>query len=304
MNKHLFHIGLIVLLSSLLKAQIVFINNPANHVVSYNPAFSAIEPHFNYNYVPGQLGASSRVSKNQSDGLLSAQYFFTKKNLGISAHYNFVNQNKSTFQKAGIGLSYQLLFFNKISTGWGISLNYNQLMADSNAAFQVYNEKRAPTLQKSNYTTLTFGALINYEKLLFGFSIQPNECVFLSSSGKGTYYTSGSVHIKYRYPINRKLNAAFCYNLQWNKANHLLYLNGLISQEKIQAHALNVHVSGRKGLIGGVGCRLTNFNYTSVIAKIGYNAKHWQLTYGVEPYWLHSKYSEIIHELSFTFKFN
>lgn len=304
MTKHLFHIGSIVLLSFTLKAQIVFINNPANHVVAYNPAFSAIEPYFNYNYIPNQLGTSSRVSKNQSDVLTSAQYFFSKNNLGVSAHYNYVNQYKSRFQKVGIGLSYQLIFFNKISTGWGISLNYNQLMADSNIAFRVYNEKRTPTLQKSNYTTLTFGALINYEKLLFGFSIQPNESVFLNSTSNGTYYTSGSIHIKYRYPINRKLNAAFWYTAQWNKVNHLRYLNNMISHEKIQAHALHVHVSGRKGLIGGVGCRVSNFNYTSVIAKIGYNAKLWQLTYGIEPYWHHAKYSEIIHELSFTFKFN
>lgn len=292
------------MLNFTVKAQIIFINNPANHVVAYNPAFSAIEPYFNYNYVPSQLGVSSRVSKNQSDGLATAQYFFSKKNIGVSAHYNFVNQNKSIFQKAGIGLSYQLIFFNKISTGWGISLNYNQLMADSSVAFRVYNEKRTPTLQKSNYTTLTFGALINYEKLLFGFSFQPNECVFINASGKGSYYTSGSVHIKYRYPVNRKINAAIWYTAQWNKVNHLRYLNNTIGQEKIQVHALHIHVSGRKGLIGGVGCRVTDFNYTSAIAKIGFNSKHWQLTYGIEPYWLHTKYSEIIHELSFTFKFN
>ena len=73
---------------------------------------------------------------------------------------------------------------------------------------------------------------------------------------------------------------------------------------EFQFHTINIHLAGKKGLIGGIGGRITDFNYASVIAKIGYNARRWQLLYGAEPYWLNAKYSEIIHELSFTIKFN
>ena len=281
----------------------IFLNNPSNHVVAFNPAFSSIQPYFNANYIPNQAGVSFRYSKQQQDLLSSAQYFFTKKNIGISAHYNFVNQNKSSFQKAGIGLSYQLLFFNAVSTGWGISVNYNQLISDS-TAYLPYNDTKMYGQRNSNYLSLNFGGLINYDRLLLGFSIQPNNCVFLNSNQKGSYYTSGSVYLKYKYTISRNKNATIWYNANWNTFQNLMYMQNVIAKQQIQSHALHIHISGKKGIIGGIGCRIADFNYASAIAKIGYNVKHWQLTYGTEPYWLNGKYSEIIHELSFTFKFN
>lgn len=290
-------------LSIYAKSQIIFLNNPSNHAVAFNPAFSSIQPYFNVNYISNQAGVSSRFSKQQQDVLSSAQYFFTKKNIGLSAHYNFVNQSKNTFQKAGLGLSYQLLFFNTVSTGWGISVNYNQLMADSAAVYTLYNDTKRYGLNKSNYVSLNFGGLINYDRLMLGFSLQPNQCVFLNSNQKGSYYTTGSAYIKYRYPISRNKSATIWYNANWNTFQNLIYMQTIVTKQQLQSHALHIHISGKKGIIGGVGCRITDFNYTSAIVKIGYNVKHWQLTYGVEPYWLHKKYSEIIHELSFTFKF-
>ena len=293
-----------MLLNLTVNAQIVFLNNPSNHIVAYNPSFSAIKPYLNTNYVPNQLCVSSRISKNQSDVLATGQYFFEKRNIGISAHYNYVNQDKYQFQKSGIGLSYQLIFFNAISTGWGLSINYNNLQVDSNINAHIYNDKRNGLLQSSKYASLNFGGLINYDRIMLGFSVQPSQCIYFTSAKKGSFYTIGSISLKYKQPVTRNINATLWYNANWNSVFNLQFINADITKDKVQSHSFNLHLSGKKGFIAGLGCRLTNFNYTSLIAKAGYNAKHWQMVYGAEPYWLHTTYSEIIHELSFTFKFN
>lgn len=224
--------------------------------------------------------------------------------MGISAHYQSINQDKNSFQKAGIGLAYHLIFFNAISTGWGLGISYHHFYADSNSNFRVYKEKRNGMLQSSQYASLNFGALINYDRIMLGFSIQPSQCIYSTSPKKGTYYTIGSVNIKFKKPITRNVNATLWYLANWNTISNLQFINSDINRDNIQSHSLNIHISGKKGLIAGIGCRVTNFNYTSFITKAGYNTKHLQFLYGIEPYWLHGNYSEIIHELSFTYKFN
>ncbi len=302
MNRYFFYSLCCIIFSSSVKGQVVLLNNPSSHIVAFNPAFSAISAYLNGNYIPNQVCVSSRISHKQSDILASGQHFFLNKNIGISAHYNFVNQQKSSFQKGGIGLSYQLLFFNAISTGWAIGLSYNQLKADSGAAFSVYNDVRKPSLQSSTYASLNLGWLINYENIMAGISVQPNKWIYFTSGQKGTVYTTGSVYVKYKHVLTRTISATIWYTGNWNNIARLQLINAEITQAKLQSHAFNIHVLGRKGLIGGVGCRVTNFNYASVIAKAGYNFKRCQLVYGMEPYWLHARYSEIIHELSFTLK--
>ena len=291
-----------MLLNNHVKAQLLFLNNPSNHIVLFNPAFSAIRSGFNNNYIPKQINASFRVAEKQSDFTMTGQYYFLDKNLALSAHYNYINQKNSNYQIMGIGVSHHLIFFNEVSTGWGISLNYNTLQTDSNTNFSVYNETRNGKLQNSNYASLNFGGLINYDRLMLGFSYQPKQCIFNTSNKKGTNYSTGSIYLKYKKPISRNINATIWYNANWNSINNLQTIASKIAQDKIQSHALNVHVSGKRGIIAGIGCRITDFNYTSFISKLGFNAKKWQIVYGIEPYWMHAKYSEIIHELSFTFK--
>ncbi len=260
----------------------------------------------NRNYIPDQVCFSGRASQSQSDVLATAQHYFMKKNLGISAHYNYIHRDKSAFQKAGLGLSYHLIFFNEISTGWGIGLTYNNqsLQTDTGYVFGIYKETITSSVQRSTYASVNFGGLINYENLMAGFSFQPGELVYFTSDKKGTYYTSGSVYVKYRLSVTRSLNATIWYNANWNTIHNRQFIKTGPTQQPVQAHALNIHLAGKKGVIGGVGCRITDFNYISAIAKAGFNFKHLQLLYGVEPYWLHSTYSEIIHELSITFKLN
>jgi hypothetical protein len=303
---HLFYIALVVLLSFSVKAQIVFLNNPSNHIVAFNPAFSAIRSDLNHNYIPKQVCISGRVSQSQSDVMASGQHFFERKNMGVSSHYNYVYQDKRVFQKAGLGLSYQLIFFNELSTGWGIGIDYNSqpLQTDTNTVFSIYNETISPSLQRSTYASINFGGLINYEKIMAGFSFQPKELVYFTSDKKGMYYTTGSAYIKYSRPVTRALNAIFWYHANWNTFRNLQFIKTPVTQRNIQSHDLHIHLAGKKGLVGGVGCRITDFNYVSAIAKVGYNFKHVQFIYGIEPYWLHSSYSEIINELSITFKFN
>jgi hypothetical protein len=260
----------------------------------------------NRNYLSDQVCVSGRASSSQSDAMATGQYFSSRKNLGISAHYNYMSQDKSTIQTAGIGLSYHLIFFNEISTGWGIGINYNDLatQSDSGNIFRIYNETWPSSLKRSTYASVNFGWLINYENIMAGVSFQPAKLVYFTSSPKGTFYTTGSLYIKYRYPLTRTLSATLWYHANLNNMHNLQLVNTEIMQLNMQSHAFHVHIAGKKGLIGGIGCRITNFSYTSVISKVGYNFRHLQLVYGIEPYWLQMKYSEIIHELSLTYKLN
>jgi hypothetical protein len=286
------------------EAQIIFLNNPSSHIVAFNPAFSAIKPGYNHNYVADQATISGRASSSQSDVMATGQFFSNRRNIGLSAHYNYVYQDKSTFQKAGLGLSYHLIFFNEISTGWGVGINYNDMQTDSGIPCRIYNETISPYFQRSTYASVTFGGLINYEKIMAGFSFQPRELIYFTSATKGTFYTTGSVYIKYIRTVTRRINAIFWYNAAFNNIHHLQLINADLVNRNLQSHSLHIHLAGRKGLIGGIGGRVTDFNYISAIAKAGYNFKRCQMLYGIEPYWLHGRYSEIIHELSFTFKLN
>ncbi len=288
-------------LSIYAKSQIIFLNNPANHIVSYNPAFSAIHPYFNKNYSGKQVTLSSRVSQSQNDAQLSGQYFFEKQNIGLSVDYGFVNQSKTNLNRVGVGLAYQLLFFNAISTGWGVSVHFNDHLANSNTISRLYNKEFPDTLHNFQSVDINFGGLINYERFLFGFSYQPRQFATIISNDRAITSTTQTLYFKTYKPITRKLNAILWYQGAFNKQ----YISSEISHlNKFQQHSINIHLAGKKGLIGGIGTRMTDFNYYSLIAKLGYNHRKWQILYGIEPYWLHAKYSEIIHELSFTFKFN
>lgn len=301
MKKHLYHITSLLCLSFFAKSQTIFLNNPANHIVAYNPAFSAIHTYFNRNYSGKQITASSRIAQNQKDIQVSGQYFFDKQNIGLSLDYGTLTQNHNSTSKVGLGIGYQLLFFNEISTGWGIVIHYNNLQTNSNPILSIYNKEFTDTLTNLKSLDITFGGLINYERFLFGFSYQPKQLINIMSDNKSISNATQTLYFKTYRPITRNLNAILWYQAHFNK----LYSNneqaGLL---EFQQHSIHVHLAGKKGLIGGLGSRITDFNYYSVIAKLGYNHRKWQILYGMEPYWLHAKYSEIIHELSFTYKFN
>lgn len=302
MKKYCIYSLLFCLVTVVSKAQLLFLNNPSNHIVYYNPAFSAIKPGFNKSYIGKQVCVSSRVAKSQSDVLGTAQYFFDSKNIGISAHYNYVQQKNSTAQKAGIGISYQLLFFGEVTTGWGLSLSYNDSKTDTANLFSIYNETYSGTIQSSKNAFLNVGWMIAYENLMAGISYQPKQLVYSLSNPLGTYLSATSLYLKYRKPVTRNINATFWYAGYFNSANNLMNASSELVNKKIQNHSFNAHVSGKKGVIGGVGFRFTNFNYQSFLCKLGFNYKQFQTLYGVEPYWLKQKYSETIQEFSITYR--
>lgn len=301
MKKHLHHITFILFLSVCAKSQIVFLNNPANHIVYYNPAFSGIHPYFNKNYVGKQVTVSARVAQKQNDAQMSCQYFFDKQNIGVSGDYGIVDQGKTTINKAGLGLAYQLLFFNEVSTAWGIGLRFSDFQTNQHAISHIYNKEFGDTLYNFKSLDGNLGVLINYERYLFGFSYQPKQLVNLLSNNHVISTTTQTLYFKTYRPITRNLNAIFWYQASFNTQ----YISDKINnQYKYQQHSINIHLAGKKGIIGGIGSRITTFDYYSAIFKLGYNHRKWQVLYGIEPYWLKSKYSEIIHELSFTLKFN
>lgn len=287
--------------SSFAKSQVVFLNNPANHIVAYNPAFSAIHPYFNRNYSGKQTTLSTRVSQKQKDGQLTGQYFFEKQNIGLSVDYGYVNQSKTDLNKVGIGLAYQLLFFNAISTGWGVGVRFNDQQTNSNNLFKLYTKEFSDTLHNFQSVDVNFGGLINYERFLLGFSYQPHQLATTTSNNKAITSATQTLYFKTYKPITRNLNAIFWYQGVFAKQ----YLSNETKHlRQFQYHTVNIHFAGKKGLIGGIGSRITDFTYYSLIGKLGYNHRKWQILYGIEPYWLQTKYSEIIHELSFTLKFN
>lgn len=287
--------------SSFAESQVVFLNNPANHIVAYNPAFSAIHPYFNRNYSGKQATLSTRISQSQRDVQQTGQYFFEKQNIGLSVDYAYVNQSKTDLNKVGIGLAYQLLFFNAISTGWGLGIRFNDQQTNSNSLFKLYTKEFPDTLHNFQSVDVNFGGLINYERFLFGFSYQPRQLATTISNNKAITSTTQTLYFKTYKPITRKLNAIFWYQGVFTKQ----YLSNETKHlRQFQYHTVNIHFAGKKGLIGGIGSRITDFTYYSFIGKLGYNHRKWQILYGIEPYWLQTKYSEIIHELSFTLKFN
>jgi hypothetical protein len=287
--------------SSFAKSQVVFLNNPANHIVAYNPAFSAIHPYFNRNYSGKQVTLSSRVSQSQKDAQLTGQYFFEKQNIGLSVDYGYVNQSNTDLNKVGMGLAYQLLFFNAISTGWGVGVRFNDQQTNSNHLFKLYNKEFPDTLHNFQSVDVNFGGFINYERFIFGFSYQPRQLATIISNNKAIISTTQTLYFKTYKPITRKLNAIFWYQGVFTKQ----YLSNETKHlRQFQYHTVNIHFAGKKGLIGGIGSRITDFTYYSLIGKLGFNHRKWQILYGIEPYWLQTKYSEIIHELSFTLKFN
>lgn len=293
---------LLIAFSFTVKGQVILLNNPSIHIVAVNPAFSAIKSSHNRNYRANQFCVSTRASKDQVDAIATAQYFFSGNNIGLSADYTQVEQSKSRLQKMGLGLSYQLIFFDAISTGWGIGLSYAELNTATQLPLTIYRQQKEGFIQDSKYTSLKFGWLINYERFMAGISIQPKQTVFFNNMPQGTCYLTSTAYFKYQHPLTRSLSALFWYNGNWDDVDHLKSITNELKNQKLQSHAFNIHLAGRKGLIGGIGTRVTNFNYTSVIAKAGYNFKYFQVLYGVEPYWLNGRYSEIIHELSFTLK--
>lgn len=301
MKIHIIYISVFLCFCLSAKAQIIFLNNPANHIVTYNPAFSAIHPYFNRNYSGKQTTLSTRVSQNQKDAQLTGQYFFEKQNIGLSVDYGFVNQSKTDLNRVGVGLAYQLLFFNEVSTGWGLGVHFNDQLSNSNNHFQLYNKEFPDTIHNSQSVDVNFGGLINYERFLVGFSYQPRQLNNVISNNHALILTTQTVYFKTYKPITRSMNVILWYQASFNRqfvsseAKHL---------REFQYHTVNIHLAGKKGLIGGIGSRMTDFTYYSLIGKLGYNHRKWQILYGTEPYWLHAKYSEIIHELSFTFKFN
>lgn len=304
MNKQKYYTLLFLCFCALLKAQVLFLNNSSTHLVAFNPAFSAIQSSYNSSYIPNQAGVSSRVSKSQSDVLASGQTFFNKSNIGLSANYNFVDQTGSQLRKAGLGISYHLLFFDKVSTGWGLGISFTGLHATSAEPFQVYGKTKDLFLRNSKYAMLNFGWMISYDRFMAGISIQPRYALHVENIMTGTTYATSTVYAKYRHPITRELNATVWYAGNWNAIDDLRTLNLDIAHTKLQSHALHIHLSGKKGLIGGIGSRVTTIHYASGIVKVGYNSKFLQVLYGVEPYWLYGKYSGIIHELGITLKFN
>ncbi len=295
-------IAILVCLNFQLSAQIILVNNPSNNAVAFNPAFSAIYTPFNLNYLPKSICISTRITKNQFDILSTGQYFFFKRNIGISGSHNYFNQSGTSIQKFNLGLSYQLVFFDNVSTGWGVALNNTNLNTDSTKYFSVYNVTENYTLKNSTYTTLTFGNIINYNQLLFGFSIQPKGLIFFNI--KGSYFTSGSAQLKYKHTLTRNLNLTIWYNGNWNSINNVYLLSETYKKNKFQSHTLNFQISGSKRYLAGLGLRVSDFNYTSLIAKVGYTNRKIQFLYGAEPYFIGTKYSEIIHELSMMLKFD
>ncbi len=302
MRKYFFYTLLFCLATFVSISQVVFLNNPSNHIVFYNPAFSAIKNGYNKNYIGNQACVSSRIAKSQSDVLGTAQYFFDKKNVGISVHYNNVQQKNSSYQKAGIGLSYQLLFFNEITTGWAVSLNYNDFKTDTANLFSIYNENYTIHMQASKKAIVNFGWMINYENNIAGISYQPKQLVYSLSNPSGTYQSATSFYLKHRKSVTRNVSATLWYSGYFTTVNNLVNAQSELVNKKIQNHAFNVHFSGKKGLIGGVGFRFTNFNYQSFLCKLGFNYKQFQILYGIEPYWLKQKYSETIQEISITYR--
>ncbi len=295
------YITVILFLSIFAESQVIFINNPANHIVSYNPAFSAINPYFNRNYNGKQVTLSSRISQNQQDGQLTGQYFFEKQNIGLSVDYGYLNQSKTNLNRVGLGLAYQLLFFNQVSTGWGVGVHYNDQSTSSNNLFRVYNKEFRDTLHSFQSVDVNFGGLINFGRFLLGFSYQPRQFNHLISKNNGLILTTQTVYFKTYMRITRRVNAILWYQGAFNKQYRS---NEKTQLRDFQYHTINIHFAGKKGLIGGIGSRITDFNYYGLIAKLGYNQRQWHILYGIEPYWLQAKYSQIIHELSFTFKFN
>ncbi|MES2130902.1 MAG: hypothetical protein V4506_01055 [Bacteroidota bacterium] len=302
MNRYRLYIICCIAFNLAVKGQIIFLNNPSNHIVAFNPAFSAIKPG-NNNYAARQLCTSSRISKEQTDILTTAQVFLRNTNIGLSADYGLVSQNKSLLQKGGIGLSYHLLFFDAISTGWGIGVSYTDLHSSAPTLLNMYGEKKDLYVQNSKYAALNFGWMFNYENMIGGLSIQPKQTVWFNSAQKTSFYTTATAYFKYRYALTRNINASLWYTGNFNTVDNLIASDSATVSKKIQSHALNIHVSGKKGLIGGIGGRVANFNYASMILKAGYNFRYIQLLYGIEPYWLHAKYSTLIHEISITLKF-
>jgi hypothetical protein len=303
LNKQNFYIFLFLCLCVLLKAQVIFLNNPSAHLVAFNPAFSAIQ-FGNSNYIPNQAGISARVSNDQWDVLSSGQTFFSKRNIGVSAHYNVADQSGSRFQKAGLGLSYHLLFFNGISTGWALGLSFTDLNATSASPFKVYGKTNGLFLRSSAYAMLNFGWMISYDRFMAGVSIQPRYALYTNNINTGTTYATGTAYAKYRYPMARNLNAMLWYAGNWNAIDNLRTFNSDIAHTKLHSHALHIHLSGKRGWIGGIGTRVTSFCYTSGIVKLGYNSKLLQVLYGIEPYRIYGTYSGMIHELGITLKFN
>lgn len=300
--KHYLRYSILLLLPGFIaRAQPTFYNNPANHIVVANPAFSAIHPFLNRNYTGRQLNISSRVSQRQSDALISGQYFFEKQNIGVSADYGLASTSGNLQQKAGFGLSYQLIFFDRISTGWGAGVHYNRLQVNQPTLLRIYNKEYADTLFNTAFTTISFGGLINFEQFMVGYSFEPKALTVFSDTKKSMYSTTQTIYFKTYSPLTRRLNAILWYNASFN---NLYQTDHTKPTHQIQSHSVHLHVSGRKGLIGGIGSRFTNFGYVSAIAKAGYHKRNWQVVYGAEPYWLGNTYSEIIHELSFTLKFN
>ncbi len=52
--------------------------------------------------------------------------------------------------------------------------------------------------------------------------------------------------------LETKSGIAVGSNANWNTFQNLMYMQNVIAKQQMQSHALHIHISGKKGIIGGI----------------------------------------------------
>lgn len=285
-------------------AQLIFTNNTFNHIVMFNPAFSGIKPGFNRNYLDNCIQLSSRTNSKQSDITTSYQTFLNRSNIGVSAYASSVFSKPNINLNVGIGTSYQLIFFDEITTSWGINANFHHYTKSDNKELYFPYSTLSDTSQFTNSTDLTIGNLISYNNFILGFSTQPKRAFFNLEGQKQNHFTLSTFYFKtLLWQLSRQSNV----NL-WVNCNYYQFINessrNQFNSKDLLYTSVQFHVFSSGSWLIGAGFRFSNDKYFSGLGKIGLHMNRVNLTYGIEPYYIKGKFQSVINEFSFTFNLN
>lgn len=294
----------ILLLIQITSAQLIFTNNTFEHIVVFNPAFSGIKPGFNRNYLDHNFQISSRINKKQSDITTSYQTFFNRNNIGISAYANSIFTSPNISANAGIGASYQLIFFDEYTTAWGLNVNFHHNNKSKNKELYFTYPLLTDTSLVTKTADITIGNMISYNNFILGFSTQPKILYKNLNGDKQNHFTLSTFYFKTlfaqlsrRSQINMWVNCNYYQFMNYTKYNQFPSKDLLYTS--VQLHFISSGI-----WLFGAGLRWSNDSYRSYTGKTGLHKKRWNLTYGIEPYFMKNKYQSFINEFSFTFNLN
>lgn len=298
-KKFLIPILFVTLFNNFYRAQFIPNNNSSIHLSYFNPAFCGINSLLNKNYLSNGILLSAQSNGKYLSSLINGQLFFKKINCGFNMfHANNYSNQKLQVQN-GFGIAYQLLFFNSISTAWGINVKQT-INQDIILPLNHIYADIAYTKTKFYSYSLNLGMMLNYENWMFGYSNEPNILIFNSNSSLQNYFTNQNLHFKYKNNITRQSVCTIWYN--WQHSNNIKNYGpeNINSTTLINSHSVNIHLNKYKSFVFGVGTRNINTLYYSYQLKLGYNFKNLLFVYGFEGASASNKYVRNNNEISLT----